>query len=330
MAKKNGPPVSRIEVTDFQSIAHVDIPLGHFTVFLGESDVGKTALLRAIHATITGKYPSGTCRSGATHSVTTLTVHGNRVSFDGEHYTGDDPDKEITHWEMQDLLGLRVLDLDKDLSVIPQVRAPLAPIFLIADDPAIAAKVLGLLSHSNPLLAAHRESERVLSVLFKARTAHKEEIEHLVTEQETFSSLPERLQQAASLRTEVADLKVLQDELEGLEPALTSFMKAYRRFSEAKKRREAMEAIEIPNVDDLQELWNELHSLEPALAAINTSGDDLAAAEKATAKARKVHTLRSGKLSDAISIGDPCPWSGFGLPEECVTALEPKDNGGPT
>ena len=42
--------LERIEVKDYQSLADVDIPFGRFTVIVGPSGNGKSALIRALKA----------------------------------------------------------------------------------------------------------------------------------------------------------------------------------------------------------------------------------------------------------------------------------------
>ena len=42
--------LERLEVKDYQSLADIDIPLGRFTVIVGPSGNGKSALIRALRA----------------------------------------------------------------------------------------------------------------------------------------------------------------------------------------------------------------------------------------------------------------------------------------
>ena len=57
--------LKQIKIRDFQSIAKADIPIGGLTVIVGKSDVGKSALVRAMSAVVYSRRGADIIRSGA-------------------------------------------------------------------------------------------------------------------------------------------------------------------------------------------------------------------------------------------------------------------------
>lgn len=57
--------LTKIRIIDFQSIADLTLKLGKFTVIVGDSDQGKTAVIRALHSVFTNPTGQGRVRYGA-------------------------------------------------------------------------------------------------------------------------------------------------------------------------------------------------------------------------------------------------------------------------
>src|SRR5690242_17213241 len=73
--------IERLRVTNFQSIAAADITLGQFTVIVGPSNSGKSALLRALRAVVRNVNSPSAVRAG--QSMFTC-----QIDFDQSEYTG--------------------------------------------------------------------------------------------------------------------------------------------------------------------------------------------------------------------------------------------------
>ncbi|REM97111.1 DUF2813 domain-containing protein, partial [Mycobacterium tuberculosis] len=49
-------PIERIVIDNFKSFRHLDLPLNaHMNLVVGDNEVGKSTLLEAIHAVVTGQ-----------------------------------------------------------------------------------------------------------------------------------------------------------------------------------------------------------------------------------------------------------------------------------
>ncbi len=162
--------IERLQIRDFQSVETLDIVCGPITVIHGESDTGKSAVVRALYALAFNDYPKGHVRDGAKASEVSATVGGQVVrAFKGKDANGYElqrPEKS-EKWdkvgtevpeEVSDLLGWRVLELDDGSRFTPSFHLQFDPPFLLTDSPSRRAKVLGTLTNVATLYAAIKEA----------------------------------------------------------------------------------------------------------------------------------------------------------------------------
>lgn len=71
----------RIQVQDFQSLGAVDIEANGLTVITGPSNIGKTALIRAIQGAVFGKPGDHYIRAGQTHSLVRLEFDDAQIAW---------------------------------------------------------------------------------------------------------------------------------------------------------------------------------------------------------------------------------------------------------
>ena len=51
-------PIERVVIENFKAFGHLDLPLNpHMNLIVGNNEVGKSTLLEAIHAVVTGQSP---------------------------------------------------------------------------------------------------------------------------------------------------------------------------------------------------------------------------------------------------------------------------------
>lgn len=62
----------KIEIENFQSIKKLAIDLGQYTVLVGTSNQGKTAIVRAIESVFTNPAGQSRIRKGASHCIVRL------------------------------------------------------------------------------------------------------------------------------------------------------------------------------------------------------------------------------------------------------------------
>lgn len=162
------PRIDRLVVSNFQSLESADIELGPFTVIVGPSNSGKSALLRALKAVVRNVNSPSSVKVGKTSFTSQVTFGGIDVAIergksqstyrvilpDGQEEVFTKSGRTVPD-EVQKMLGLPTPD-GPDLTFSSQIDPP----FLLSETGTVAAKMLGDLTNVSKLHAAAREANR--------------------------------------------------------------------------------------------------------------------------------------------------------------------------
>ena len=218
--------ISEVHIKNFQSLKDVRLKFGPLTVIYGPSDVGKSAVIRAIKAVYTNRYPPDHVTHGEEFSTISITVDnkvvvaqkGSGVNRYLVKLPGSEPKvfnkvgKQVPS-EVTDILGF------SDHSIGSQFD----PLFLLSESGHARAKMLGELSNFAVLLEAVRlgkvytrraaQTENVLLEKAAATTRSIEECvaEHgaLVQRRDALAEVVKRFNAAAG---RLGQLKTLEEE----------------------------------------------------------------------------------------------------------------------
>lgn len=192
--------IERLEVTNFQSLAKADIELGPFTVIVGPSNSGKSALLRALKAVVRNVNSPSAVRVGKNVFTATIFFDGTSVSIErgksqSTYRVTPDAGVEQVYTkagrtvpdDIQSVLALPLPDGTPDIVFSSQIDPP----FLLAETGSVAAKILGDLTNVSRLHAASKEANRRRLEAEKLRKLRESDA-LAVAEQmrEQFSDLP--------------------------------------------------------------------------------------------------------------------------------------------
>lgn len=225
--------ITRLHLTNFQSWTQVTLDLSPITVIIGETDAGKSALLRGLSCALFNTMEgTGMVRAGQNsaevsletddgHVVTWSRGTGlNRYQLDGQVY--DKPGRTVPE-PIREALQIRELEFDGEtvrLQWAPQMDAP----FLLADSGAKATRMLGVAGSAAVTAQAARLAQQEVK---KEQDAHRAAANHLDRLQAQLASyadvdaaapiaeaLQQVLAQAQSLQTRRQQLQALQQESE--------------------------------------------------------------------------------------------------------------------
>lgn len=162
------PRIDRLSVSNFQSLSSADISLGAFTVIVGPSNTGKSALLRALRAVARNVSSPSSVKAGQSAFTAKVTFGNTAVSLErGKGHsvyrvTLPDESEEVftkagtkVPEEIQKILGLSEPD-GPDLTFSTQIDPP----FLLNQSGSVVAKTLGDLTNVSKLHAASKEANR--------------------------------------------------------------------------------------------------------------------------------------------------------------------------
>lgn len=179
--------LERIEVQDYQSLQDIDLPLGQFTVIVGPSGNGKSALIRALKALCFNQVGQRFIRHKQQKAWVRLTLDGGKTvewekSRDkGATYT--DGEQVYTRVgravpeEIENTLGIRRIEIDKGVAFTPQFHSQLDLPLLLTESSTLAARALAKLTKLSVLVEGQMDCRRDLKRVKRDHEAAEEEAE---------------------------------------------------------------------------------------------------------------------------------------------------------
>lgn len=213
--------VLKIEIQNFQSLEHVVVEPGGFTLVKGESDIGKSSLVRAIQALVLNEFPKTYIRLGAAEGRVTIqtlegTVSISRTRAESSVYRIEWPDgKTEFHTkcgrgapppDVQKVLGVHRIEVDEGSYVTPSIQQQLEGMFPLNLPDASVSKLLGKTNNINVVFVALRKVEADERKKATDLAAAQRLLEYKEKQLKEFADLP--LQQEALAAVETAETDV--------------------------------------------------------------------------------------------------------------------------
>lgn len=243
--------ISKVSIRNFQSLKKVDLELGPFTVIVGNSATGKSALIRALKAVASNVRGTSLVTSG--ESTLSVSVQSEVWKLTLEKGTSSNSyrvcdlttgtDKEYTKLagevpeEVTALLGIEPVADGRSVNFAGERDQP----FLLDESGQQVAKVLGDLTNVATILEAIREANR-------RRTAQNASVKVWKAD---LATLQGRLPKFASLASKRALLVSLESSLERVE-ALTAEISELSQIVSSINRYETVSQRSFPEIPDYQ------------------------------------------------------------------------------
>lgn len=227
--------IRHLIIENFQSHAHTEIELApSLTVLVGESDTGKSAVIRALRWLLLNE-PRGRefIRAGTTECrVTAILYDGTRITRERtpsrnryllltsggtekvyEGFGNDLP------WEITSQLGVTRVHLDDDLTVALNMAGQLEEPFLLSQPGSLKARTIGRIQSVHIIDSASRDTAQDIARLQREARHLDDQISSLDRELSEFEDLPQlqrKLENAGSMYQRAGDFKLLQANLRNL------------------------------------------------------------------------------------------------------------------
>lgn len=236
---------------NFQSLKDVTFSLGKVTVLRGKSDVGKSAVIRALNAFFSNSFNQEYAHNGDLPfgvaiqkdnkvAIGRRTTKGVAYKFDSAVYSKTA--KKIPS-DISSFLGIYPYAIDVDMSVFFQIQKQFDTPFLLADSSITVAKIIGRVSNLNIVLMAMREmyasqleAKQEINYLF----SRKKELQNSLWKFSNFDSYEENFKKAEAIEDSIADLETSKQKLYELVFMGESYNKRVVKF---KKDKELVEKI---------------------------------------------------------------------------------------
>ncbi|MCF8010586.1 MAG: AAA family ATPase [Clostridiales bacterium] len=252
--------ITKIIIENFQSHEFTEFELSPgLTVLVGESDQGKSAVIRALRWLFENE-PRGTgfIRAGSAGArVTVIMSDGSSITRErtsGKNryiLRGPGGEKEIYEGfgtgvpaEIKAVHGVSPVKLDEDLHVSLNISPQLAGPFLLSSPGSLKAKAIGRLHSVHIIDAAARDADQEILSLQKEDNRLEEQVEKIDVSLEKYEDLP-------SMQNDMDKCKREMRRLAKYKQKLTELVSLKKELSRVKTNKENAERI-----------FNNLHGME--------------------------------------------------------------------
>lgn len=308
--------LSRIEIRNFQSLRRVDLDLGQFTVIVGPSSSGKSALMRACRALASNVRGSSVITRGQKRAAITARLDHRTVTLERSETSGlyrlsDGQGSELTYTKLNGGVpeaitnSLRIAPVPANgtsVNFASQFDRP----YLLDDSGANVARTLGELTNVNTIFEAVRLANKkrlAASSLLKIRRA---DLDATKSKLAGFECLAERLV-AVDLAEQMQRHAIrLREDLSDLEGNLKELNSAQSLLGEA----QAVARHAPPDAERLSEVWDRFFSLYGALMEAGLRQQERAEAEREVQRTAQVLDSLNEEFTQLLHDAKVCPTCG--------------------
>ncbi len=315
--------IAKVTIRNWQSLKKLDLPLGRFTVIVGASSSGKTALMRAFRALASNVRGTDAITRGATKALIAAELSdrdGNSRTITLEHVRGawiyhlSDPALPGGGDTYTKLAGSVPDDITRLLNIDPvptggaslNFAGQFDPPYLLRDSGAAVARTLGELTNVNLIFEAVREAVRRRNAAASVLRTREQDLAGLRTQLATFTGLPARLRAVDAAEVAHARAARLGEEITALRQHLATLDTAQARLN-----------VAVPEVPDLNPVLTAQTRLNDLTAAITVYRHTVLArqhADNALTLVTQEEMAAHGELHTALAAAGHCPTCGQPVP----------------
>ena len=281
--------LEEIEAEDYQSLESVRLPLGRFTVIVGPSGHGKSAMIRALKALCFNQVGHRFIRHHRPAARVKLTFDGGKTvewakprdksatyTFNGVEYTRTG--RKVPE-EIENALSIRRVDVDKGISFTPQFHSQSDLPLLLTESSTMAARALAKFTKLSVLVEAQMDCRRDF---------RREQRDHEAAEQE-----------AKRLKEKMDELPRVRRGRNVLERATKVMRAADEQLGIVKQADDIAQDITgslliadiiLPRMVEIEALSERVAELEDMVSVVQEAKNSHAAVETASQTAKKLET----------------------------------------
>jgi DNA repair ATPase RecN len=307
--------LNRIEIRNFQSLRKVDLELGAFTVIVGASSSGKSALMRAFRAVASNVRGGDVITRGQKSMAITVypdnaVITLERTPTSGTYRLRDSAGQEFVFTKLnggvppQVSRALRIepcTSAGSSVNFASQFDRP----YLLDATGANVAHALGELTNVSTIFAAVRAANRHqknASSLLRTRKADRDQVEVRLGAYQRLSERQEALRRAEQLHAEALRMHERLDQLRAWHDALAAGMQRQRELNRMN--------VAPPDPAGLNALNNRLLELIAAVRAYQAKAQRLHQATQQAGVTDTELTRARTQLTQLLESAGMCPTCG--------------------
>lgn len=291
--------IKTIQIRDFQSISSLNLDLGNFTIIMGRSDIGKSAVIRAVRSLVENRGGSAFIRYGAKQAGVSLKLDpGEGIAwlksgsatykwYDGSQVQEFTKTGRSLPAEIADTLKLSGIDVGSE-HVMPNFSGQFDPPFLVTETASTRARWLGELCGINIIYLAVQEGRRRLQSSQKLQSTRISDLEAVNQSLLAYTDLADQKTSLESVGLLLEQIKTLELEISKLSADIESLQQA--------------EAQEAARLESAQQLEICEHSLPAAGILLRDCGKLRADLTKLNELTREVWSLNAQVRDTSLEI----------------------------
>ena len=222
-------------VEGFQSLEHVEFPFdgAGFIVIVGDSDVGKSALVRSIKSVANNRVGGDFIHKDSKSATVGIQFgDGHSIVWSkgkaGAEYRLQTEDNSVQKWEktgrsvpdeIASIVRMGSVDISGE-AFSPNIHSQFDTPFLVASTASARARVLGRLSGIDILLRASSEASRLERDAKRKRTQRQSDLDGITDQLDQFQHLPAVKSTLEKVKEDVVEMSAVRGSLEDLNDTL--------------------------------------------------------------------------------------------------------------
>jgi DNA repair exonuclease SbcCD ATPase subunit len=306
--------LTRLEIRNWQSLRKVDLELGDFTVIVGPSSSGKSALMRACRALASNVRGSGVITRGQKATAITGHTDTHTITLERGENTGTyrlvSPDTaEVAFTKLNGGVpeaiteALRIEPVPTNgtsINFASQFDRP----YLLDDSGANVARALGEMTNVTTIFEAVRSANKIRLAAASTLKTRRSDLQSLSDRLKAYAGLADRLTTLKTTEELAAQANERHRKTDQLEKALRTLQLAELTLAKA------TDLPDVPSAEPLNALLERLKGLKSALDADETATTRLDDANRALTALEREHERMNEQLSVLVGQLALCPTCG--------------------
>lgn len=304
--------IESVRAKNFQSLQDIDLDFGKFTVIVGASSSGKSALTRAIKAVTSNALHSDSITKGAKHSSVTLTTDGATVTIErtgnessnykvSKNGCEEPPYSKLNRsvpTQVTALLGITPSTKEvESINFAGQFDTP----YLLKDGASSVARVLGELTNVSTIFSAVREASKRAKNASTVANLRKKDLDKIITQIADYSSVGQQAKQITAIEDKISECTRIDSRISLLKELLDRATMASQALSRIK------EIPALPDIDILVKAQTNLNSFKDILREVAKSRQTIAEQTASIEAAESAIIQAEEELHQTLVAYGQCP-----------------------
>jgi DNA repair ATPase RecN len=304
--------IESIKATNFQSLQDVEVEFGKFTVIVGASSSGKSALTRAMKAVTSNSLGTDNITKGSKYAAVSLKTENATVTIERESggtsaYKVAKAGSEESSYlklnrqvptEVTEVLGISPSSKEvESINFAGQFDAP----YLLKEGASVVARILGELTNVSTIFAAVREASRRGKNASSIVNLRKKDQAKLLEQISDYSNVSQQAKAVTAAEQKLAHAVQLEAKIARLQDLLDRATAASESLSAIK------EIPELPDITSLLKAQQRLNKFKSILREVVVARQLIATQDTSIELAQSDILRAEQELHDTLAAAGKCP-----------------------